>query len=449
MAKNHKYLTGANLAYLEVRILKKYSLAIAQQAISIVIVYALTKYLSTALSERSFSLYTLYSLWITLPGLAFFGPLNAGVSRLVPVAFGKGESHYLLEFVKRSYFVGFVSFNFFGVAAALSCYLVGISDWVIPLLIAFPTAVLVSFNATMLSVQNALGNFVTASRLDTLERIVFSFILLSALWLIPESPEVLLLARLTASSLWFLTVTRHLFRAAKGTGICNVTSLSIKYRGRVLSYSWPFLYFGLLTWLQVASERWSLEILSTVESVADFAILYQIGAQSQSLLFGVFFYFLIPAVFRRASTMQDEHLKSSHQLNDQALIVSIIISILTCLTLYFFAEYAVVFFTSEKYLRSASYLPVIAVAGGLANVSQVYASRFMIQLRTDRIVFPRVVSSATGIVSSFVSAAYFGLLGVIVSTVCIEIFYLILLHMQWRKFCRKMENGISVARQLA
>lgn len=61
--------------------------------------------------------------------------------------------------------------------------------------------------------------------------------------------------------------------APRGAAASDVERLMSQMRG----YAWPFATWGVLTWLQMSSDRWAPQTFQNVRSVGIYAMLYQLG----------------------------------------------------------------------------------------------------------------------------------------------------------------------------
>ena len=87
--------------------------------------------------------------------------------------------------------------------------------------------------------------------------------------------------------------------------------------------------------------------------------------------------------------------------------------------------------SSEKYTEVAWLLPLMALAGGLFNFAQNYANRYMLALKTSKLVVPKVAASIAGITLNFFGTLYYGLPGLVVSVVITQALYVLLVVTVW------------------
>ena len=308
-------------------------------------------------------------------------------------------------------------------------------------------SILSSYTSAHYGLANVAGKRLSAVWLDIGERLLYHALGLSLLLVMIDDPSSMLWARLVVS-VGFVVICvglRRTYLFGTGTRVSgSKNDTSINYRGPIVNYSWPFLVFGGMTWIQGASERWMLEFSCSIESVAQYAILNQIGFHSQSALFGAAYYFVLPALFRKAGILEQGQLDDANKLNDVFIVLLSFIVIVGVLVSWLLAPQIVYLLGSDKYLSVSHYLPGVVFAGGVFNIAQIYASRFMICLRTEQLIIPKVLSAVVGCLLNLIGAIYWGLFGLVVATILTHVLYGSLLVIVWKLMNPLVRDAVPV-----
>ncbi len=414
--------------------------------VSILLVIVTTKFLTTFLSETAYGQLALYNITATLPSMFYFGPLGQGILRFYPIAnenreMGPFHRQFNRLFQKGAIVVLMAGFVFFIV---FRCS--GNPGWsMASLLIAMLSAVS-AFNTFRFGLQNAARKRTLALGLETGDRVFQQALAILLLWLVCKDPLTVMVGYLI-SSLVFMAVNRYYYRQTfPDTQLTPRGSSGNQYEREILKYSWPFILFGVFFWIQNASERWTLEWLQSTEMVGQYAVLNQIGFQSQSLLFGSISYFLFPILFNRAGNLKNtRQLEHANRLNDWYLKFNLLLTATLFLIFWQFGEAVIRLLSHEKYISVAPYLPLMALAGGLFNYAQNYSNRYMMALQTRKLIIPKVAASVFGIIFNLAGTYWFGLKGLIISVVVTQAFYILIILIVWRI----AEKGITTNTSLS
>lgn len=424
------------------------ALAVTLRILSLAVVVLSTKIFATILPEVSFGELSLYNVMITLPSTAFFGPISQGIIRFVPVANQENEVEKVMVVFDKYFLIGTCAIGSGAILLAMIyAATFGSLNWLACSLVLL-LAIATSYNALHYGLRNVEGRRVESMALELLERCTFLILATSFLLSVINSVTSVLVAQ----SIVVLGIAIYLFkqdsqkRRIRVFGNTDSSNGMNTYEKKVLAYSWPFLVFGTVAWLQTASERWVIEIFLSTESVADFAIVNQIGFQSLSLLLGVIGFFVTPALFRRAGANTSSEIKESNKLNNQYLGFIMAVTGIGVLVAFIVAPAIIRILADEKYVHTSWLLPWMILAGGIFNLAQGYANRFMLNLRTDLIIFPRVASGVIGLVLNIVFIQWIGMPGLVIAMIITYACYGALLILNWElstRFSRNQAASIS------
>ncbi len=417
--------------------------AVAIRLTSIAILIAGTKFVAVNLSQEEFGKLALLNVLITLPSLTFFSPLGQGVIRFLPIAKEQGNKQRLLRSYQRLFRLGA------GIVAALG----GLSVFILiaygeySLIVTSLLITLVSVGAAFTTInygmKNADGKQIESSVLDTGERVLQLSLVVFLLYFLPKEANFVLLAQLLAVSCFTALILLRPSHSGS-IGCREATEQDHEqekscpiYEKSILRYAWPFIVFGGFGWIQGASERWILEIQCSTTAVAQFAILNQIGFHSQTMLIGAAGYFLTPALFRRAAILSDERMADSNRLNDLFMISIASMSVVGACVGQIAGPWIIRLLADEKYIVAAELLPGIIIAGGIFNVGQIFANRFMISTQTISLILPKVSTGLVGLSFNYAGIVWAGIHGLVLAMVATNLFYCATLVLSWRMRSRE------------
>lgn len=193
-----------------------------------------------------------------------------------------------------------------------------------------------------------------------------------------------------------------------------------------LNYAWPFATWGIFTWLQLASDRWALQVFEDTRSVGLYAVIYQIGYYPVILFSEMLIQLAAPVLFNIAGYGTDPgRVERAHKFIWVLFIVivssTLFMVILASLLHSQIFENLVVW--EDEYVSSL--WPLMVLSGGLFSSGQIIALIFMISGGTRTLLVPKVCTALIGILFNIVGAHWYGLYGVIIASVGFSSIYVV------------------------
>ena len=181
-------------------------------------------------------------------------------------------------------------------------------------------------------------------------------------------------------------------------------------------YAWPFVSWGLLCWLQVSSDRWFLNWFRDPESVAAFAVCFQLGYYPILLLSTAIGSLTTPILFQVGGDGQNrERLQRAAVMNYWQTLVVLSITALAALAVYPLRFPLMRTLAAPVYASCAVYLPWMILAGGLFSAGQAASMIFLVGTRPDRLVRIKIITAVLGTLSNGILIYYMGIAGAVVS----------------------------------
>ncbi len=203
-------------------------------------------------------------------------------------------------------------------------------------------------------------------------------------------------------------------------------STKLLWRKKILDFSWPFALWGIFTWGQLVSDRWSLELFATSRDVGLFAILYQLGYVPMSMATGLGIQFLMPIFYQKAGDASDinrvnEVKNLSYKLTKLALGMTSTAFFIGLL----FHHQIFTLLVNKRFVSISYLLPWMLIAGGFFAAGQTITLNLLSQLKSALLVKVKIITAIIGIVFNIIGAYFFGITGVVIAIVLFSIIYFV------------------------
>jgi O-antigen/teichoic acid export membrane protein len=385
-----------------------------------------------------------------------FGPLQQGMLRLFSTA---GEEEQLPAFISgarrllRRLTVLVLSL---AIAGSVVLNILGLSKWAVLVATASLLALLTGYERALDALQSAARQRAVTAWHQAISRWGFLCIL-PAIWLLGPSSPAVMLGYLVSIAIVLLSQYAF-FRARYRRAIsAPATEESIAdWAARVQQYATPFMFFAIFPWLQQSSDRWGLQIFRSAHDIGLYAVLLQLGFQPVLLVSSVFVQLISPIVFEKAGNGLDpSRLRQAQKITFVAVGLFLVMTVLITLVAAFFHEPLFNLFLGKEYRSVTPLMPWMILAGGVYSAGEVAPLVLMSRMHTQRLVTPKIVISILGVVFNIAGAAWLGIRGVVLASVCfasINLVWMILLAVPerrliatvlWRRFLTALSRTVS------
>lgn len=408
------------------RLSKEGSWIVAGQIVSVVGGLFLVRVLTEYLDPAEYGKLMLGMTAAILVNQLVMGPVGNGIGRFYSIAAEKNDLLGYFHDSKRlmAYATLVVVLLSGGVIVAL--FVFGHTQWAQILSIVILFSILGGFNSAINGVQTAARQRAIVAfhaGLDSWLKILLAMgamILLGATSIavvIGYSVSILIV---TFSQLFFLGRTIPI-------GVGSETKESGKpWLGQMFRYSWPFSAWGIFTWMQQVSDRWSLEVYTTTEEVGLYAAVFQLGYMPISILLGLVMTFLGPILYQRSGDASDElRNKTVHLLCWRITMTAIFVTGVGFLVTFFLNKWLFGFLVSSEYREASYLLPWIVIAGGFFSAGQMLSVKLMSELKSLSLLKPKLITAISGMIFNIVGAMVAGMDGVVVALVGFSTMYLV------------------------
>jgi O-antigen/teichoic acid export membrane protein len=365
---------------------------------------------------------------VTLVNQSVLGPLSSGATRFFSPAREAGSLQSYFTAVRTLLLRATGAILLVALVVCLGLVATGHSQYIALGLAALCFALLSGYNGVLNGMQNAARQRAVVALHQGLAS--WGRFLLAAglvVWLGASSTMAMLgyaLAVLVvlASQSWFFRRTLSSAANARDTGQACQRSWTTD----IFAYAWPFATWGTLTWAQVASQRWSLQLFNSTRDVGYYAVLYQLGYYPITIVTTLMVQLVSPVFFQRAGDASDKaRMVRVYVLNWHLVYIALALTALAVLLGAIFHDAIFAVLVASEYASVAYLLPWMLLAGGLFAAGQAASLNLMSCLQSKRLLAPKIVTAVLGIVSSYIGAAFFGILGVVGGGVLFGVVYLI------------------------
>ncbi len=363
----------------------------------------------------------------TLIGQVLFGPLGSGAMRFFAPAREAGAL--------GSYFLAVKSLLLWATGAVLVVAVIlcsglavtGQSQWVALGLTALCFALFCGYNTALNGMQNAARQRAIVALHQGLAS--WSRFLLAAgliVWLGASSTMAMFgyaiaVLLVLGSQSWFFRRTLW----SRDVSSDAVESRQGQYKREILAYTWPFASWGIVTWMQVASQRWSLQFFGSTGDVGYYAVLYQLGYYPITIVTTLMVQLVSPVLFQRAGDASDRaRMEHIYVLNRRLVYISLGMTVLAFVLGVLLDDIVFAVLVAPEYASVAYLLPWMLLAGGLFATGQTASLNLLSCLDSRSLLVPKVATAILGIVLSWAGAALFGVAGVVGATMLFGAAYL-------------------------
>lgn len=404
-------------------LLKEGGWVVAGQLVSIAGMLALIRVITEYLGPEQFGR---LALGLTVAGLVnqvVMGGVSAGIARYYSVA---AEENDLVGYVRSSrhmlgYSIGIVLIIGLVLLAVLSSG--GYLDWISLAVGALFFAVLNGLSTTLSGVQNAARQRAVVAIHSGMGAWLKIALAVLCVYVLGNTGVAVIVGYAISAALILMSqamFSRSLLNLPGAT-----SSSSGDWRSRIWAYSWPFTAWGIFSWAQQVSDRWSLQVYASVEDVGLYSVLFQLGYAPIGLVTTITMTFLGPILYQKSGNATNpERNMRVHRLAWRITLVGLVITaILTVLTVNLH-EQIFGFFVAAEYATVSHFLPWMVLAGGIFSVGQLLALKLMSEMKSARMLIAKIVTASIGVILNLYGASAFGMRGVVASLVIFSCLYL-------------------------
>lgn len=359
----------------------------------------------------------------TLVNQIILGPLGGGIIRFYAPAVEHGDLGGYLNAAKKLvlYATGIVIL--LAIFAAAVLMISGQTQWAAITASALMFAILSGYSANLSGIQTAARQRSIVALHQGVDPLLRSLVAAGMLLWLGMSSTVAMIGYAIAALLMLGSQTYFFQKIVRGKTFGQV---DLGWQENIWKFSWPIGVFGIFTWFQLASDRWALQIFSSIGDVGSYAVLYQLGYYPISLLTGMAMQFLIPILYQRAGDARDSKRNADvNQLSWKMTWLSLSSTAIAFLVAILLHTQLFLILVAEEY-RAVSYLlPWIILSGGIFASGQTLASNLQAQMKTREMMSAKIVTALLGVALNFAGAYWYGITGIICAGLIFSMLYFV------------------------
>jgi O-antigen/teichoic acid export membrane protein len=372
------------------------------------------------------------ALALTISGLAnqlITGGIIGSVSRHWSVAVEQGALQHYLAASLSLFICGSALVAGGGVILLIYLSTSGLDKWFGPVFAAIALAIVSGANGLCSGIQNAARQRPTValnSALDAWLKIALAAAIVN--YTEPSATSVIW-GYVASSTIVTLIQSMFLVRLLHRTQKQPLPAghvRTVNWLHQLYSYAWPFSTWGIFTWAQQASDRWSLKGFGTQADVGAYAVLFQLGFTPIATATGLMVTLLGPILYQRAGDGTDLMRNASVAQTTWRLTWIIVGATLAASVLAFIGgDWFFSFLVAKAFRAHASLLGFMVIAGGLFAAGQVLALRTQSDMTVKHTIPVKIGSAVIGVALNVFLARKLGLLGVTLGAVGFSATYFI------------------------
>ncbi len=420
---------------IKIRIISESLWIIAGQFFSLLTSLILIKILTFKLLPSE---YGNLALGLTIAGIInqfFIGGIVNGITRFYSVALHREDIPGFLNASLRLFFRITILLFFFSSLLIIILYYYNKYYWIKLSLPIILFSTLSGLNSALSNIQNAARQrsiVALHSSLDGALKILFSIILLKYF---EKSAFSIVLAYII--SVLFVSISQIIYFNKKIIKIKTVKFSGNTYNNwikDIWSFSWPFSLWGLFTWLQLASDKWSLEKFVSTAEVGKYTAAFQIGYTPISTFTSLLVSLISPIYFNiNEKNRFGKNKIDLQKITNHLFYLSIFLTLFTFLSTLFIHEWIFLIFVSSNYISLSYLMPWLVLAGGTFAAGQIIVIKLSTDLKTKEQIIPKIVTAIFGLILNILGAKYFGVNGVVAGNVLFSISYALWVYFLYAK----------------
>lgn len=413
-------------SFISKKYIQEFLWVVLGNTINILGVLIIIKLFTKQLSQEEYGIYYLSLTVSIFVNQIFFGPLGNSVSRYFLISLEKFTSEDLLS---TSYLLGKKIVYILTIFLLLTlCILIKVDGYrfVILVISTYFYSIFTGISAIVSSLQNINRERKVVALfqiLDAINKIIFTFIFIN---FFNKNANVVSIASTFSAFILLIFQIAYVVKNEGSLHFNRNVGMNKEWSKKLVNFSLPFSVWGVFTWAQISSDRWFLQKFSDTNSIAKYAVLFQIGYYPLTILMGYVVQTITPLLFHKAGDGFDPKMKAdSTSLNLKVSVISILLSLIAFLFIYIFHDLIAVLLTSSKYYEISKYFPFMILSGGLFATSQILSLDFLSNLRINELMIIKITTSLVGIMLSYFFIKDLGFIGAIYSNFSFSLLYLI------------------------
>jgi O-antigen/teichoic acid export membrane protein len=377
------------------------------------------KLLTNVLSPAEFGKLALANTIIALIGTNFFGPFGQGLMRFWSISKDRGTLNIFYavsnRFNKNIIFLLLVP----AIILVSIVYIIEDLHWTILVILSLLVGIITGLFSLKTSVLTAARQRRLTALLNIGNTIVKPVLAVLAVLFLWRTVNVALLGY-SIASLILIVIAERLYK--KNTrnhlnynkGKDTDASSFAKLNKEILSYSWPFILWGIFGWIYMSCDRWSLQAFYGSDVVGSFSVVSQLAIYP--LIFGSGFFNILfaPVAFQKAGNLSDPHaVKSANEILVIMTVLFILLTVLLIIIFIFYHKELILLISSKQFVQYSSLLPGLTISWGFFYIGQLLTQFGLVRNIPKVYIIPKILTAFIAGIGTFYFASAKGPSGVV------------------------------------
>ena len=215
---------------------------------------------------------------------------------------------------------------------------------------------------------------------------------------------------------------------------------SVAWERKIWSYAFPFMSWGIFTWMQMSSDKWALNIFSSTSDVGLFTVLYQLGYYPISFLSTILLQFFSPIIFQNTGNgNQLNKQKTGKQKIVNLVVFSLVMGTIAFLLALLLHQEIFTLFVPSQYRTVSFLLPWMVLSGCLFMSGQFASIHFLAAVTPEKLFGIKTITALLGIGFNFGFCFLWGLRGIVFASLSFSVIYFMSVLVKMR--AEPGENG--------
>jgi O-antigen/teichoic acid export membrane protein len=182
----------------------------------------------------------------------------------------------------------------------------------------------------------------------------------------------------------------------------------------ILSFSWPFIVWGIFGWVHTSCDRWALQYFYGSEVVGAFAVVSQLAIYPLAFGSGFLCSLFMPIAFQQAGDISKKSsvLKANRTLKTMTGIY-VLGSVLIIGVFAIFHQQFILLISNERFVKYSYLLPGLTTAWGIFFLGQVLTQFGLLANKPQIYIYPKIIASIVAGVSTLYLSLKIGPVGVV------------------------------------
>jgi len=386
------------------------------------------KLLTHFLEPSEFGKLALANTIIALIGTNFFGPFGQGLSRFWAISRERGSLDVFYAVSNR--LIKYISLAAILTTIISALILTTLKDinWTVLIILSSVIGIISGIYSLRVGIFTAARYRKRTAFLEIINTLLKPLIATVLIILTISNVNITLLGYLLAALLTVFIVEYLYIKTVYNTSSYRSesypnNSLSQGLGKEILSFSWPFLVWGIFGWIHMSCDRWALQTFYGSEVLGAFAVVSQLAIYPLAFGSGFLSTLFMPIVFQKAGDLSQANLKAANRILFVMMSLYIVGAIVLVGLFSISHQFLVLLISNNRFVKYSYLLPLLTLSWAFFYLGQVLVSFGLLANRSANYILPKVVVSIIALFTTFYFSANIGPIGVAIGLLVSGIIY--------------------------